>query len=103
MSGFQEIAVIVLIALAVLVLPRMTAKRSDIRPAAPPLPRISARFSGRMRLAVAASAVWLLGWAVYLEPWSGDILAFLRVGMLPVIVGWIVGWVVAGFRKGRRF
>ncbi len=102
MSGIQEILVIVGIILAIIFIPRITSRNQSKRP--PVLRRGNpvSRFSGRMRLAVIASLLWLFAAAVYFEPWSRHPKPFLYFGLGPVLLGWGVGWVIAGFRRRRR-
>ncbi len=99
MSGFQEILIILLILLGVLYLPRRGAREAggDMRGV-----RRSLAVSGRMRLAIAVSVLYPVAMALYLRPWQGDPLPFLGVGLLPVAVGWAMGWVIMGYRRYRR-
>ena len=101
-SGIQEILVIAGIVVAILLLPRLGGRS---RPAAPVRRQLSsplAGLSGRIRLAVSASLLWLLGAAVYLEPWHNGPRTFLLAGLLPVAALWGILWVTAGFRNKRR-
>jgi hypothetical protein len=95
-SGIQEILVLVIIILGILFLPRILNRGQEN-------PRVAAKpavmLSGRMRLAVAASVLYPALMAVYLQPWKQDPIPFLFLGVGPVAAGWIVYWVVTGFRK----
>ncbi len=96
-SGLQEILVIVLLLALIIFLPRrMGREASEKKPG-----KIVKALSGKMRLGVMASAVWLLSWAAYFRPWSGDILGFVLIGPSPVILGWGILWVIDGFRKDQ--
>lgn len=95
MSGFQEILVIVFIIVAIMFIPRMTARP----PSANPSRRAAVRMGGKTRLAVAFCAVYMAAAAAYFQPWRRDFLLFLCVGVGPVALAGIVAWVVAGFRK----
>lgn len=94
MSGLQEILVIVLVIAFILFLPRLTGsgtkKTSN---------KALQTLSGKMRLAVIASVIWLLLWATYFKPWTGEILVFTLIGLCPIILGWGALWVIDGFKK----
>ena len=95
-SGVQEILVLVIIILGILFLPRILNRGQETRPAAS-----SSAFtlSGRMRLALAASVIWPALIAAFLQPWKQDLITFLYVGPGPVVVLWIVYWVITGFKN----
>ena len=94
MFGLQEILIITAIILGLLFIPRMTAKKQ-------PNPPLASRFrvSGKMRMAIAASAVYVALTAAFFRPWHKDPVMFLYVGIGPVALGWLVGWVLVGFKK----
>jgi hypothetical protein len=98
-SGLQEIAVVVLIVLGILILPRLTARKDgprNMRVLAAP-----SRFAltGRTRLAIAISVLWPLLTALHFEPWHEEPIPFLCWGLGPVLIGWAAWWISAGFRK----
>lgn len=97
MSGIQEILVIVLIVAVIIFLPNRMGKSAK-----KPSKKILQALSGKIRMAVIASGVWLLLWTTYFKPWTGEILAFTLVGLFPVIVGWGVIWIVDGFKKKQE-
>ena len=94
MSGIQEILVVLVIILILFYLPR----RAGSDQAAKKRSTLEA-FSGKLRLAVLLSLIWLACAAYFLEPWQNAVFPFLYVGVGPVILGWGIGWVVFGFRK----
>ena len=94
MSGLQEILVIVLVIAFILFLPRVTGRGT-----AKTASKTRQTLSGRVRLAILASVIWLLACATYFKPWTGEILAFTLVGLCPVIMGWGALWVIDGFKK----
>ncbi|WP_373499887.1 hypothetical protein [Desulfococcus sp.] len=94
MSGFQELLVIVLIIVAIVFMPRIVPRRGE-RPAPGGRPRKA--LSGRMRLGIAFSVFYIGGMAAWLVPWQSDPLAFLWAGVGPVLAGWLICWVAAGF------
>jgi hypothetical protein len=102
MSGFQEILLIAVILLGIFFIPRMTARQSGrpaIRSARPQLPGLP---TGKLRLALVASLLWLLGTLVYFEPWrNSGLKPFLIWGLGPVVVFWCARWVWKGFNKKR--
>ena len=99
MPGLNEILILAVIVMGFLLLPRMSGRREESIPvSAAPVVEIS----GTMRLAIAASLLWPTAAAVYLEPWKGNLVTFLLVGVGPVILAWTMSWVWAGFREKRR-
>ena len=96
MSGIQEILVVVGIVLAILIVPRMTARKPLPRPVKPVLV-----MTGKMRLAIAASLIYPALVAAYLQPWKGGQADFLYIGLGPVAVCWLIFWVKTGF-PGKR-
>ncbi|MDJ0782722.1 MAG: hypothetical protein QNJ22_12165 [Desulfosarcinaceae bacterium] len=102
MSGFQEILLIVLILLAIFFIPRISARNTG-SPSPGPLPRrLPHPLSGRLRLAILTSVVWLCGASLYFRPWQGDWVAFGAIGALPLVVAWGVYWVISGYRTQDR-
>jgi hypothetical protein len=97
-SGIQEILVLVAIILGILFLPRIL-NRGQGKPAA--APRRDVVLSGKMRLAVAASILWPAAMAAFLRPWKDGLFPFLYMGPGPVAVGWIIFWVLTGFRRNK--
>jgi hypothetical protein len=96
-SSLQEILVIVLLFVLIIFLPRRLGRGGNGKK---PGKSLSA-LSGRARLGVIVSAVWLLAWMVYLRPWSGEALGFVLIALCPVILGWGAFWVIDGFRKNQ--
>ena len=95
MLGFQEILIIALIIAAGLFLSRMKADK--------PPPRIifqrRAHLAGNLRMAIAASVIFILLTAAYFQPWHNDPADFALVGVAPVAVGWLLFWVYRGFKN----
>lgn len=98
--GFNEIAVVALIAFVIFFLPRLKGKRQEIR-FVKSTPK-SIVLSGRMRLAILVSILWSVGMALFFQPWKDNLSLFLCIGMGPVFLGWGVIWVLVGYRKYRR-
>ncbi len=96
-SGLQEILVIVLLFVLIIFLPRRLGRAGSEKKAG----KILKALSGRARLCVIVSAVWLLSCTVYFRPWSGEILEFALIGLCPVILGWGALWVADGFKKNQ--
>jgi hypothetical protein len=100
LSGLTEILLILLIVVVLFFLPRMVSRPATPVRKVPPQPLLK-KISGRWRLAILASVIWLAGTALWLQPWSGNHNLFVAVGAAPVIVGWGVVWVMAGFKRRR--
>ncbi len=95
MPGYQEILIISAIVLAVIFIPRI------MNPQKPP-PRLvfqKKRISGGRRAALAASAVYPLIVAAVMQPWKGNMVSFLYMGLGPVLIVWLIYWVVQGFMR----
>lgn len=101
MSGIQEILLIVLLILALLIVPRMLpSKRKPMKPVPPRLNR--QRFTGKLRLALLLSFLWLFVFSAIYVPWRGQWFEFLFGGVGPLILAWGFYWVLSGFRNFRR-
>ncbi len=95
-SGIQEILVLVIIVLGILFLPRILNRGQEQQTvAAKPVVVLT----GRMRLAIAASVLWPAVVAAFMQPWKQDLFSYLYLGPGPVLVVWILYWVITGFRK----
>ena len=96
-SGVQEILLIALIIGAIVLIPRMTAKRggspSIVQPRRhPQVPRSA-------RLFIVVSLFWIAGFALYFKPWQQDPTRFIALGLGPVAAAWGIKWIVAGREK----
>jgi hypothetical protein len=94
-SGFQEILVIAVIVLAVVFIPRIRSGQRQLQ--APP--RTAVGLSGKLRLAVAASFVYAALAAAIMQPWQGNPIRYVYIGLGPVALGWLLYWVFKGFRR----
>jgi hypothetical protein len=101
-SGIQELLILVIIILAIFFLPRIMAKDQNQKASFPVLIAPVLRLSGRLRLAILISLLWLLLSAAYYQPWQASFLPFLYAGVGPLIAGWGTFWVILGFKKYRR-
>ena len=95
MLGLQEILIISAIVVGALVIPRMMAPEKRT----PRLVRPKKRLSGRGRLAIAASVVFPLVVAAVMQPWQNDPVNYLYIGLGPVILAWLLFWVLQGYRR----
>lgn len=102
LSSIQEILVIVVILLAILFIPRMMSPQRRPEPKKLRPMRNIRNLNVRWRLAIVVSLLWLLGAAVYFRPWQGAPEMFLFCGVGPVIIGWCITWIVAGFGPGKK-
>ena len=94
MLGLQEIFIIAALILGLLFIPRILAGRRPQRVAEPKI-----RLSGKMRMAVTASAVFPALSAAYFQPWRKDQVMFLYIGIGPVVLAWLLYWVSVGFKR----
>ena len=94
----NEIIVIIAIALAIFMLPRLTGKRIE---KGSRQTGVISKMTGWVRLAVMASILWPAVMVFFLKPWNGSWPMFFCVGIGPVVLSWGVFWVLSGFRKGR--
>ena len=95
MSGFQEILIVAIIVLAVIFLPRLRGQQQTgtrIQQSAP-------QITGRLRLAIAMSVIYPAIVAAVLQPWKGDMVRFIYIGLGPVLVAWLLYWVIKGFKN----
>jgi hypothetical protein len=95
-SGIQEILVLVIIIMGILFLPRIL-NRGGEKQTAEAKPTVV--LTGRMRLAIAASAIWPALIAAFMQPWNQDLISYLYLGIGPVAVIWALYWVYTGFKK----
>ena len=106
MSGFQELLLILIILLAILFIPRITARNADQSSLSPVIRRPPRHLSAWLRLAILASVLWLLGALLYFRPWEGQWVTFGAFGVLPLVVAWGGFWVFVGYQphgRQRRF
>lgn len=101
MSGIQEILLIILLILALLILPRIFSSRR-VTVVSKPARAGRLPLSGKFRLAILSSFLWLFALSAVYVPWRGQWLSFLYAGVGPLIVAWGLYWVVSGFRSRRR-
>ncbi len=97
-SGMNEILLIAAIVLVVIFIPRVNASRKAGRPGVRSAARSGFALSGRQRLALFASIIWLVFWAVHYEPWQREWKLFVYIGAGPILVTWGLWWTL----KGRR-
>jgi hypothetical protein len=93
-SGIQEILVLVAIILGILFLPRILNRGQEKKTV---FPKPAVVLSGKIRLAIAASILWPAAMAAFMQPWENDLFLYLYIGLGPVVLGWILFWVYAGF------
>jgi hypothetical protein len=102
-SGIHEILVLVIIILAIFFVPRLLAK-GDQNKLSRPMPIKSMQIlSGRLRLGIFVSILWIFLTAIYIQPWHRDFVLFLSGAMIPVLVGWGAYWVITGFKRKKRW
>ena len=99
MPGFTETLIIAAIILGIVMLPRILRR--------PPEPEVrllnrSLKLNGWKRMAIVASGLWILFFALYLRPWANEADIFIYVGLGPVVLSWGIFWILLGFRKKGR-
>ncbi len=97
--GFTEILLFVVVLGALFLLPRLLNRGDGRGRKNRSLPGTIGLSRPWMRLALVASAGWIVAGLLVTTPWTGNVLRFVWLGLLPVAGGWAVGWVVAGFRR----
>ena len=95
MLGLQEILIISAIIVGAICIPRIVNQKAP----RPRLVRSKRKISGKMRLGVAASIVYPMVTAALLKPWREDPITYLYLGVGPVVLCWLLYWVVLGFRR----
>jgi hypothetical protein len=95
MPGYQEILIISAIVVGVIFIPRMMESKKP----APKLIRAGTSLSGRWRLAIALTIVYPLIATAIMQPWHTNPTIFGYIGLGPVLLGWLIYWVLQGFRR----
>ncbi len=95
MLGLQEILIISAIVAGAIFIPRMVNPKKP----APRIVRPKHKLSGKLRLGIAASIVFPLVAAAFLQPWRNDPITYLFLGLGPVLLCWLLYWVLLGFRR----
>jgi hypothetical protein len=98
-SGINEILLIAAIVLALIFIPRLNATRTAGRPGVSSIVKSGFALSGRQRLAIFASIIWLAFWAVYYEPWQREWKLFIYIGASPLLISWGLWWTLRGRRR----
>ena len=98
-AGIQEILLLILIVMAIILLPRMTARGRRRTPPIPARRPALPYIVGRMRLAIVLSLLWPGAMAIYLSPWDTGWKVYVMLGLGPVLFFWAMVWVIAGYKK----
>ena len=91
MSGFQEILLVAAILLGILFIPRMIPRKGAQTPVRPVMV-----ISRNMRVAIAASVIYPAIVAAFIQPWRKDLILFIYSGVGPVLLCWLLYWVLTG-------
>jgi hypothetical protein len=97
----QEILVVAAIALAIFFLPRLMG-RKPVLESKPYNRSLVTVLTGRMRLAILMTILWIAGCAAFLKPWEGNTILFFCITLGPVLILWGGVWVWFGYKKYRR-
>jgi hypothetical protein len=103
LSGIHEILVLVIIILAIFFVPRLLAKGDHNKTPRPMSIKSLPILSGRLRLAIFASILWIFLTTIYFQPWRRDLVVFLSSALSPILVGWGAYWVITGFKRRKRW
>ncbi len=98
-SGINEILLTAVIVLALIFLPRLAASRNAARSQRLARRQPGFSLSGRLRLALLVSFVWIAFWVVYFEPWQKEWKWFVYIGPGPLLVIWGAFWVLQGLKN----
>ena len=93
-SGINEILVVLIVLLILFYLPKRAAGHRSEKSQGHLV-----RLSGKMRLAIFGSAVWVAAIAHFFPPWQEKVSNFIYFGIGPLAVAWGIGWVVTGYRN----
>ncbi|MFC1876967.1 hypothetical protein ACFL2E_06830 [Thermodesulfobacteriota bacterium] len=94
MSGFQEILLVAVILLGILFVPRMLPRKGVQTSSRPAIVILR-----NLRVAIVASVIYPAVAAAFLQPWRKDMILFLYAGLGPVLLGWLLYWVLTGRKK----
>jgi len=103
LSGIHEILVLVIIILAIFFVPRLLAKGVQNKSSRPVPLKGMPILTGRLRLAIFVSILWIFLTTIYFQPWRRDVVVFLFSALGPVLVGWGAYWVITGFKRKKRW
>ncbi len=97
MTGISEILVLILLITGILIIPRMFKPEPKAASAAlkKPVPVLSMK----IRAGIVVSLVFPLIAALILKPWTGNLVIFISVSILPVLIAWAVYWVMTAQKK----
>ena len=89
MTGVSEILVLILLISGILILPRM------FKPAPKQVKGKKKILSKTKRAGIVASVLIPIIAAAGLKPWSGNLVLFICLGILPVAMAWALVWILA--------
>jgi hypothetical protein len=93
-TGVSEILILILLISGILILPRMLKPQPNETPG-----EKIARLSRKKRAAIVASILYPIAAVLVIKPWEGPWLYFVVIGLVPVILGWAVYWIVTAPKK----
>ncbi|MDP2854516.1 MAG: hypothetical protein Q8O28_09780 [Smithellaceae bacterium] len=109
----QEILIVAAIGAAIFFLPRLMGRKSSSeveqqpRTQTRPQPQSNNRvfkinLTGRIRLAILVTILWIAGCTAFLKPWEGNKFLYFCMTLGPTLVFWGGVWVWFGYKKYRR-
>lgn len=94
MTGVSEILVLILLISGILILPRMFK----------PVPKAvqgkkNKPLSKNVRAGIVISVMVPMAAAISLEPWNGNFILFVSIGIMPVALAWALAWIVSAKKQ----
>jgi cell division protein FtsW (lipid II flippase) len=88
LTGVSEILVLILLISGILILPRM------FKPATKAVKRPQKALSKTKRAGIVVSVIVPILAAIGLKPWTGNLVLFVSIGIIPVVLAWAMVWIL---------
>jgi len=100
LASITEILTLVVIIIGILILPKMFRKNVDT----PSKKRLSTihSLSVPVRLGITLSILIPTISAIIYQPWKDSPVLFVLTGIIPLIAGWGLYWMLAGFKNKTK-
>ena len=94
MTGVSEILVLILLISGILILPRM------FKPAPAKTKRLKkVSLTKTKRAGIVLSILVPIAAAIGFKPWTGNLVLFVSIGIIPVVLAWAIVWILAAQKK----
>ncbi len=94
MTGVSEILVLILLISGILILPRM------FKPAPVKTKRLKkVSLTKTKRGGIVLSILVPIAAAIGFKPWTGNLVLFVSIGIIPVVLAWAIVWILAAQKK----